>query len=75
MSEATPTPAFAVFKFVLSVLTTFKTPPYDKNDDALCQYSYCASVESGLPKTFIKSSSVDTCIGSVSYTHLRAHET
>ena len=38
--DATPTPAFAVFKCVLSVLHTFRTPPYDKNDDALCQYSY-----------------------------------
>ena len=58
--DAIPTPALAFPKSSSSALTTFSTPPYDRNDAALIQYSYCLSVESGFPKFLINSSSFDT---------------
>ena len=61
--EAIPTPpigapAFALLRVAPSALATFRTPPYERKDDALNQYSYCLSVESGLPNVLIKSCSV-----------------
>jgi hypothetical protein len=52
-----------LFSVEPAVLTTFITPPYERKDEQLIQYSYWESVESGLPKTLIKSCSVDISIG------------
>jgi len=60
---AAPTPALALFKVEPPVLTTLRTPPYERKDEALIQYSYCESVESGFPNTLIKSCSVAISIG------------
>ena len=67
--EAIPTPpigapAFALLRVAPSALTTFRRPPYERKDDALIQYSYCLSVESGLPNVLIKSCSVVISIAS-----------
>ena len=45
------------------VLTTLRTPPYETKEEALIQYSYWESVDTGLPKVLIKSCSVSTSVG------------
>tara|TARA_Y100000768_G_C23734120_1_gene566269 strand:- start:469 stop:594 length:126 start_codon:yes stop_codon:yes gene_type:complete len=38
--EAIPTPALAFAKLSPAVLTTFNTPPYERYDAAVNQYSF-----------------------------------
>ena len=51
--EAIPTPALPFVRLSSFVLTTLRTPPYERKEEALIQYSYCLSVERGVPKVLI----------------------
>ena len=62
---ATPTGALALDSMSLPLLNTLNTPPYDRNEDADIQYSYCPSAEYGLPNVASKSASVSIKTGSL----------